>query len=260
MLESKRRAIIFFTLSFLLAIAAGFLFLQKVSAINSELGGMTEIYIAAEDIPSRSVIQPQQLTTTEIPNRFVNESHITSLQDIANRVSVVPLSSGDIITKNMMKPFSSLREENNRLVTIVQSERIRFDERLEALDRIDIIVSHKFDGNNKTTIFMKDVLVAAELTSDGEFVGVAVEVPVEDAPELIHMQNYADSIRVLKANVGKGEVESTEQSEKEIVIESPPEEEEIEEKEKEEEDKAEEKEEDKESKEEDSSVDEEENS
>ncbi|WBL15378.1 MULTISPECIES: Flp pilus assembly protein CpaB [Sutcliffiella] len=257
MLESKRRAIIFFTLSFLLAIAAGFLFLQKVSAINSELGGMTEIYIAAEDIPSRSVIQPQQLTTTEIPNRFVNESHITSLQDIANRVSVVPLSSGDIITKNMMKPFSSLREENNRLVTIVQSERIRFDERLEALDRIDIIVSHKFDGNNKTTIFMKDVLVAAELTSDGEFVGVAVEVQVEDAPELIHMQNYADSIRVLKANVGKGEVE--EQSEKEIVIESPPEEEEIEEKEKEE-DKAEEKEEDKESNEEDSSVDKEENS
>ena len=206
MLESKRRAIIFLTLSFLLAVGAGFLFLQKVSAINSELGGMTEIFIAAEDIPSRSVIQPYQIKTTQIPNRFVNESHITSFEEMANRVSVVPLSEGDMITKSMLKQLESVREQNNRLVTLVQAERIRFDERVEALDRVDIIVSHKFDGENKTELFMNDVLVAAELTSEGEFVGVAVEIPADDAPRLIHIQNYADSIRILKANVGNGNV------------------------------------------------------
>lgn len=204
MLESKRRAIIFLTLSLLLAVAAGFLFLQKVSAINSELGGMTKVYVASGDIASRTVIQPNQVSTMEIPNRFVNESHITDVSELANRVSVVPLSEGELITSSMIKPVESVREEDNRIVTMTQTERVRFDERLEALDRVDIIVSHKFDGNSKTEIFMKDVLVAGEVKSDGEFSGIAVEIPTEEAPKLIHMQNYADSIRILKANVGKG--------------------------------------------------------
>ncbi|CAG9620278.1 Flp pilus assembly protein CpaB [Sutcliffiella rhizosphaerae] len=204
MLESKRRAIIFLTLSLLLAVAAGFLFLQKVSAINTELGGMTKVYIAAENIPSRAVIQPNQVTTTDIPNRFVNESHITDVSELANRVSVVPLSEGELITSSMIKPIDSIREENNRIVTISQTERVRFDERLEALDRVDIIVSHKFDGDSKTEIFMTDVLVAGEVKSGGDFSGIAVEINSEDAPKLIHMQNYADSIRILKANVGNG--------------------------------------------------------
>lgn len=204
MLESKRRAIIFLTLSLLLAVAAGFLFLQKVSAINSELGGMTKVYVAAGDIASRTVIQPNQVSTMEIPNRFVNEAHITDVSELANRVSVVPLSEGELITSSMIKPVESVREEDNRIVTMTQTERVRFDERLEALDRVDIIVSHKFDGNSKTEIFMKDVLVAGEVKSDGNFSGIAVEIPTEEAPKLIHMQNYADSIRILKANVGKG--------------------------------------------------------
>ncbi|QFT87758.1 hypothetical protein FIU87_03750 [Bacillus sp. THAF10] len=226
MLESKRRAVIFLSLSLLLAIAAGFLFLQKVSAINAELGGMTRVFIASEDIASRAVIQPNQVTTMEIPNRFVNESHITDVSELANRVSVVPLSKGELITSSMIKPVASVREENNRIVTLTQSERVRFDEQLEALDRVDIIVSHKFDGESKTEIFMTDVLVAGVVKSGGDFSGIAVEIPTEDAPQLIHMQNYADSIRILKANVGKG---NTINDVEEAPSEEPPAEEEKEE-------------------------------
>ena len=32
---------------------------------------------------------------------------------------------------------------------------------------------------------------------------MALEVSMEDAPKLIHIQNYADKVRILKANVGK---------------------------------------------------------
>lgn len=203
MLESKRRAIIFLSISLLLAFFAGLFFLQKMKELNSELGGMTKIYVTATDIPSRTLLQPNHVKQEEIPNRYVNNSYVTNVEDLIDMVLVVPLVDGDIITKSMLKPVSNATDENNRLVTILQSERIRFDEELEGLDRVDIVVSHKFDGKPVTEVFMKDVLVASVMKSEKQFSGVALEVSADDAPRIIHMQNYADSIRILKANVGK---------------------------------------------------------
>lgn len=214
MLESKRRALIFLSISLLLAFAAGFFFLQKIKELNSELGGMTKIYVTATDIPSRTLLQPNQVKQVEIPKRYVNNSHVIKVEDLIDRVLVVPLVEGDIITKSMLKPVTNATDENNRLVTLLQSERVRFDEELEGLDRADIVVSHKFDGKPVTEIFMKDVLVAGAYKSGKEFSGVAIEVPADDAPKIIHMQNYADSIRVLKANVGKGPQLNTEAANK----------------------------------------------
>jgi hypothetical protein len=101
----------------------------------------------------------------------------------------------------------------------MQNERVFFDEPLEALDRVDIIVSHRFNNKEETTVFMKDVKVARVAKDKGkDFKGVQLEVSMEKAPELIHMQNYADSLRIIKANVGKqkasqeGEAEKAEEA------------------------------------------------
>lgn len=211
MLESKRRAIIFLGLSFLLAIVAGFMFLQKVRALNADLGGMTEVYVAESNISSRAVIQPGQVTTMEIPNRYVTESYITSSSDLKDKVSIVPLSEGDIITKNMLKPVSNVMNDNNRLVTMFGSDKVSFDEELEALDRVDIIVSHNLEDKEKTETFMTDVTVARVAKEGKKFKGVQLEVSADKAPQLIHMQNYADQIRILKANVKKGEQQAEQQ-------------------------------------------------
>ncbi len=210
MLESKRKAIIFIVLSILLALTAGFFVLQKVRALNTELGGMTEVFVAAENINSRTLLEPQQVTTMSIPNKFVTESHITKVDDLKNSVSVVALNEGDIITQNMIKPYSNVSDADNRLVTMVSSDKIHFDEKLENLDRVDIVVSQKLEGTPKTELFMKDVRVASILSNkEDKFAGVALEIATEEAPKLIHMQNYADSIRILKANVGKASSEET---------------------------------------------------
>jgi len=222
MLESKRRAIIFLTISLLLAVGAGFFVLQKVSQLNSDLGGMTKIYVAASEIPSRTLIQQKQVTTMEIPTKFVNEqSHVIKEQDLMGSVLVVPLSEGDIITQEMIKRVVNTRDENNRLVVIPLTDRISFDEELTSLDRADIIVSHKFDNKPITEIFMKDVKVTSSLGKN-DFKGVIVEVSLEDAPRIIHMENYADSIRILKANVGKNEQPKPEQPKAEPAKEPAP--------------------------------------
>lgn len=207
MIESKRKAIIFFLLAAILAGTAGFLTLQKVKELNNDLGTMVNVYAAGQDIASRSVITPKDVTIEKIPKKFVTDEHITNTADLENKVSVIPLSSGDLITKNMLKQASAVMEENNRLITLMASERVFFDEQLEALDRVDIIVSLRDKDVNKTEIFMKDVKVARVANEAKKFAGVQVEVALDKAPRLIHMQNYADSVRIIKANVGSGEAE-----------------------------------------------------
>ncbi|MFS0554922.1 flp pilus assembly protein CpaB [Brevibacillus sp. 179-C9.3 HS] len=206
MLESKRRAIIFLVLSFLLAAIAGFLFLQKIKEINAQLGEMVEIYEANADIPSRALINPDQLTVREIPKKFADDSYVMDKASLKNQVTIVPLSKGDIITKNIMKPANIVRDQNNRLVTVFQSGNVVFDQELEALDRVDIIISHQMNGKAATEVFMKDVPVAMVAKSENKFKGVALELPFEEVPKFIHQQHYAQMVRILKSNVGKGEL------------------------------------------------------
>lgn len=213
MIESKRKAIIFFFLAAILAGTAGFLTLQKVKELNTDLGTMVNVYAAGQDIASRSVITPKDITVEKIPKKFVTDEHITNTDDLQNKVSVIPLSSGDLITKNMLKQASAVMEENNRLITLMSSERVFFDEELEALDRVDIIVSLREKEDNKTEIFMQDVKVARVANDSKKFAGVQLEVSLEQAPKLIHMQNYADSVRIIKANVGTAGAEEAEEVE-----------------------------------------------
>jgi Flp pilus assembly protein CpaB len=209
MLESKRKAIIFITLSVLLALLAGVMFLQKVKALNTQLGDTTPVFVAKTEIPSREVIKPDQVKTIEIPNKYITDKHIVDKDKLVNRVSIIPLSPDDIITTSMLKEASTVRDQNNRLVTVMASEKVTFDQKLDALDRVDIIISHKFEDKPKTELFMSDVLVSMVALKDEKFKGVALEVTAEDAPKLIHMQNYADSVRILKANVGKADSTNT---------------------------------------------------
>ena len=209
MLESKRKALIFFLIAILLAAASGFLILQKVQDLNTNLGTVVKIYVANKDVSSRQVITPDDLTTDEIPNKYLRDEHVTNVEDLINKVSTVPLSEGDIITRNMLKDASAVTDVDNRLISLLQSDKVFFDEELTALDRVDILVSHNLGKEPITEIFLDDVKVARVATSDtesdskGSFAGVQVEVPYEVVPELIHMQNYADSIRIVKANVGQ---------------------------------------------------------
>lgn len=205
MLESKRRAIIFISISLLLAVVAGFMFLMKVNELNDNLGGTTKVYVASKAIDSRTIISPDDVKIIDLPNKFVVDDYIEvdEAEQITNKVSIVPIAAETIITKSILKEFSNVGDPNNRKVALMWSEKVSFDDNISDQDRVDIVVSHQFDGKPKTEIFMSDVLVFKVLGSGKESKGIHLEVSKADAAKLIHMQNYADSIRILKANVGQ---------------------------------------------------------
>lgn len=202
MFESKRRAFIFLVLSFILAVIAGSLFYSKYQDLNADLGKMTEVYVTGQSIPSRQLIKPEQVVSIEILNRYVTDGHILSLYQLENQVSIIPLKEGNLITHNILKPHTELTSYGNRLVEmLIEMGNIHFDDDLDYLDRVDIIVSHSFEDDPATEIFMTDVPVHKIINNEDGLAGVALEVPSDAALELIHMQNYADYIRILKSGV-----------------------------------------------------------
>ncbi|WP_054752522.1 SAF domain-containing protein [Piscibacillus salipiscarius] len=124
MLESKRKALIFLLLAIILAATSGYLILQKVQSLNEDLGTFVTVYKANGDIASRKIITASDVTTEQIPQRYLRDDYITSESQLTNMVSLVPLTEGDIITDTMLKEASAITSENTRLITLIQSERI----------------------------------------------------------------------------------------------------------------------------------------
>ncbi|WP_091573144.1 hypothetical protein [Melghirimyces thermohalophilus] len=202
MQDAKRRALIFLVMALALAAIAGFLFLQKVSAVDARLGDRATVWVAKQTIPPREPLKAQYFEAMKVPEQFVQDSIVTDLKavemgeytySIDQLISVAPMSEGDVLTDNVLKTKSFLSSENKRMVTLVRSDRLRFDGSLDINDHVDIIVSEEGKG---TYTFLKDVPIVG-MTEDGS--GIGVEVSLKEAEKLIDKENFAISIRVLKA-------------------------------------------------------------
>ena len=171
MQDAKRRAIIFAVVSLVLAMLAGILFMQRVSAVEAQLGNEVTVYVAKTDIQPRQPLKPEQFEAVEVPQKFVQQSTVTNLNKINEFVTIVPLKKGDVLDGNLLKPAKELGTSGNkRLVYVPASDRIVFDQPLNAQDRVDIIVSWGGDdGSKRTVIFDTDVLVAATAGEEGKF-------------------------------------------------------------------------------------------
>lgn len=206
MQDAKRRAIIFTVLAVLLAITAGVLFMQQVDAVNAKLGGLTTIYVAKQEIASRQPLKAEHFRAVEVPKQYVQASAVTNLAEIENTVSVVPLSEGSLLTTETLKPITQLTSPKKRMVILARSERtdgtsVSFDGAIEANDRVDIVVSRgdQNSGKTETVVFMKDVPVVTTLDDKSGVKAVGLELSLEKARQLVHENNFAISIRVLKA-------------------------------------------------------------
>src|SRR5699024_3137954 len=116
MFESKRRALVFMILSFILAVIGAMLFYSKYQELNDNLGDMTKVYVTGKSLPSRQAIEASDVSSIEIPNKYVTDAHILSLDQLEDQVSIIPLKEGDLITENILRPYTELTSDENRLI------------------------------------------------------------------------------------------------------------------------------------------------
>lgn len=218
MIDAKRKAIILLTIAFLLAVAAAGVIVVQISNTQERLGKTVEVAAAAKDIYSNQEINTENdLKWIELPATSVYESLITkdeAKKVFGNSITVVDLDEGELITDSLVRDRLNI-PENERVVWLNATETVILDQVVTEGDFVDIVVVFQdpaqqvqtkrvltnipvveVDENNKK----EDQEKAADEENSASIERVKVSLPITDAEMVIHHQNTAIQMRVLRVN------------------------------------------------------------
>lgn len=207
MQSAKRKAWLLAGCAMVCICLAGGLFLQKVQALDSEIGNQISIYVAKRDLSPKQVLSMNDFERKVIPRKYVFPNMIQDWKkDFAESeqvpwILIMPLQKGEPLVTNIVKRKTELTDPNHRVVFLEVSKRVRFDQELSMLDRVDLVLSKKVKEVPETVLFLRGIpVVAVAHKPDNSLAGIGLELPMEKAIQLIHELNFAISIRVLKAS------------------------------------------------------------
>ncbi len=210
MFESKKRAFVFMLLAIVLGAVAVILFSTYMQETRASLGEFVTVQVAAEDIPAGTVIQPSLLTDQEIPRKYILDSLITSPQQLENKISVVPITKGSVITTSVLRNNTFVKGDYRQVM--LRAPMAVFDEQIDAYDKVDILYSYDSTANdgkgNKgdkrvTDVLLKNVTVNSVQKTGNDITAIGVLVKLSDSKSVIWALNYAKEVRLLKSGSSK---------------------------------------------------------
>ncbi len=206
MISAKRKAFIFLIIAFILAIMTGWFINTQISHAKEVMGQSVKVAVAKKDIVAYSEISENMVEWMEIPKSNAVSSFITTEQDLKEHLSIVDLKKGDLITKNLIRSQVDI-PDGHRVVWLNPTENVLMDQQIYVGDKVDIIASYEQKNEGVITKrIMNDIDV---IQTDSTVVGdsqqkdvsaIKVSITVEQAEQLIHLQNTAKQIRVLRVN------------------------------------------------------------
>ncbi|MBP1930691.1 Flp pilus assembly protein CpaB [Ammoniphilus resinae] len=217
MFESRKRVFIFTILSIAFAMAAAFLFSNYIKQTKQSLGNMVSIHVAEKDIPAGSPITSEFLSTIEMPIKYASESFIKSAEQYKDKISLVPIPKGEVLTVAMLRDISNVPTDH-RMVQL-RAPLAVFDDQINPLDRVDLFSSYETEADNNpkqpkdrriTELTLKNVEVLQVSKQDSKIISIGVALKPEQAKRIIWILNYGKELRVVKSNSsieqgGKGE-------------------------------------------------------
>ncbi|MCR2823697.1 Flp pilus assembly protein CpaB [Lederbergia panacisoli] len=206
MISAKRKAFIFLTIAFLLAIMTGWFINSQVSEAKELMGQSVKVAVAKNDVSAYTEITPEMIDWLSIPKSSAVSSFLTSEKEMEDHLFIVNMKKGDLITRNLIRSRVDI-PEGYRIVWLNPTENVIMDQEIFVGDKVDIISSFKSDneGRIETKRIMNniDVIQSESIQlEDKNNTGMAIKVSltIQQAEQLIHMQNTADQIRVLRVN------------------------------------------------------------
>ncbi|CAM4220872.1 SAF domain-containing protein [Lederbergia lenta] len=206
MIDAKRKAFIFLIIAFILAIVTGWFISNQVTLAKESMGQSVKVAVAKKKVPAYTEISEDMVDWINIPKSSGLSSFITNKKELEDHLSIVNLSKGDLITKNIVRSRVDIPEDH-RIVWLNPTQNVLMDQEIFIGDKIDIIASYKAtEGagvetkrilNNIDVIQSEEVTMPKEQTS-GTALKVSLTLP--QAEQLIHLQNTAEQIRVLRVN------------------------------------------------------------
>jgi pilus assembly protein CpaB len=206
MIDAKRKAIIFLSIAFILAIVTAGLILNEIKQAQTAMGETVKVAAANEDIKSYSSIKSSKIKWIDMPKSSVVSSFITKPKgtDLEKKIALVDIKQGDIITDNLLRAKVDIPADH-RVVWLNPTENVLIDEDVTSGDLVDVIVSTEEKEGLKTQRLLKNVSVvyseSMETKDKTKATKLKVSLNVNDAEQLIHYQNKAKQIRVLRVNL-----------------------------------------------------------
>ena len=209
----QRRGVLLMVLSMVLAIAVFFGVASYVSSINSQVGPMTTIYQASDDLDAFTELTADRVEAVEVPVRWADESSRLSVQDIEGRTVAVPLSAGSRVTMDVLVPPSDLNP-NEREVAINVDAVTGIAGRIRPGDRVDVYAV--FDDApglpNQSRILIRNVRVVSvggtqqvTETTTGELqdvIPVTLALVPQDALAVTYASTFAAQVRLVGLPAG----------------------------------------------------------
>ncbi|WP_035187226.1 Flp pilus assembly protein CpaB [Alteribacter aurantiacus] len=222
MIDAKRKALIFLTIAFVLAVITSVLILSQIRAAQDSLGERTQVAVAATDIQTYTEITEDMIEWVEIPQVDNLGSFVRDTSEIEGTIAVVNMQQGDLLTSNVLRAGADIPEDH-RIVWMNATSNVVMDQPVASGDTVDIIVTYDTDEEFTTTRLFENVTVVQREDGGEGMSDIKVSMPLSDAERFIHHQNTADSIRILLAN--QVQQPGIEDEQEEVVEEEQPEEE-----------------------------------
>lgn len=197
-------------LAIVLGAVAVILFSTYMQETRASLGEFVTVQVAAEDIPAGTVIQPSLLTDQEVPRKYILDSLITSPQQLENKISVVPITKGSVITTSVLRNNTFVKGDYRQVM--LRAPMAVFDEQIDAYDKVDILYSYDSNANDSkgnkgdkrvTDVLLKNVTVNSVQKTGNDITAIGVLVKLSDSKSVIWALNYAKEVRLLKSGSSK---------------------------------------------------------
>lgn len=199
MIDAKRKAIIFLTISFLLAIVAAGVILVQINQAQQKLGKTIPVAAAAKDIKSYNEIKESDIKWVQLPQSSAYSSLITNERDLQDAISVAAVKEGELLTKALVRKKLDIPLDD-RVVWLNATKIVLIDQEVAEGDLVDIIVTEDVKGELNTKRQFQNVRV---VQVEGQREGaprIKISLNVGNAERMIHFQNSAMQIRVLRVN------------------------------------------------------------
>ena len=138
---------------------------QKTAPAVQTQTTMTQVVMAKDDIPSRTVIQEDMLEIREIPVEAVPRGAMMSMQDVVGQPAASTIYAGDIVTLSKLTVdktkagFVAEIPENCRAVSVGISEITGVAGFAKPGDYVDVILVEKTDQGAVSRFLLKNVLL-----------------------------------------------------------------------------------------------------
>jgi Flp pilus assembly protein CpaB len=201
MVAMKRRAWLFSILTLVCFIGAALIMGARVSDAERANGQMVPVVIAKKDIAPQSTLTEDLLELQYIPAKFVGESMIQDTSVALNHRTVVALKHGDYITKNVVRSSADVNSAQ-RTFSLISSSKVLIEPSIRPGDRVDVLGAYhdKATNDDRSVVIVSDLEVLG-VTAQGKDAIVTLSVTVDQAQQIMRVENFGNQLRIVKRGV-----------------------------------------------------------